>query len=125
MRRTVAVETGLALLLAFFFAPYQHVHADHSGVVHSHFFSSHVPHAAHDAGAGVNIEDDDDDDHSHASSIDTFTIVLPGGIHLSEPAKAPIAPITLTETFAPVAQVEQRTHDPPSIDHSTPRAPPL
>jgi hypothetical protein len=125
MRRTVAVETGLALLLAFFFAPFQHVHADHSGVVHSHFLNPHGPHAGSHSGGGIEIEDDDDDDHAHASSIDTFTIVLPDGLRLSVPAQAPIAQDTLLESFVPVAVVEQRTHDPPPIDRSTPRAPPL
>jgi hypothetical protein len=124
MRRTVAVETSLALLLAFFLAPFQHVHAGHAGTVHAHFISHTSPPASHEC-EGVHIEADDDDDHAHASSIDTFIVVLPDGLPLWVPAKAPVGALTLAETFAPVTIVEQRTHDPPSVDHSAPRAPPL
>jgi hypothetical protein len=122
MRRSVAIETGLALLLAFFFAPFQHVHAGHAGDIHAHFFSSHTaPHT----GEGVHLEADEDDDHAHASAMDTFTIVLPNVLTLSLPARIPISLIAPPETFAPVPAVEQRSHDPPYLDLSTPRAPPL
>jgi hypothetical protein len=120
----VAIETGLALLLAFFFAPFQHLHPDHAGDIHAHFFPAHVPTHFAPHGEGVHVEDDDDD-HAHASPIDTFTIMLPAGLALSLPARAPVVDLTQPETFAPATVVEQRTHDPPANDLSSPRAPPL
>ncbi|MGA2713872.1 MAG: hypothetical protein ABSG41_12265 [Bryobacteraceae bacterium] len=133
MRRTVAIETSLALLLAFFFAPFQHVHTgpdgDHAeaGEIHAHFF---LPHAASHSTTpgvpvGVGIDADDDDDHAHAQSLDTFTLVLPGGLPLYLPSRAPAIAIIPAETVAPIAAVEERAHDPPCLDNSTPRAPPL
>jgi hypothetical protein len=128
MRRTVAVETGLALLLAFFVAPFQHIHTapdgDHAdaGEIHAHFF---LPHAATPIRSGVNIENDDDDDHAHARSLDTFTLVLPNALPLCLPSRAPAIVVDPADTVAPIAIVEERAHDPPCLDGSTPRAPPL
>jgi hypothetical protein len=128
MRRTVAIETSLALLLAFFFAPFQHVHTspdgDHAdaGEIHAHFF---LPHAIAQLAPGIHIEADDDDDHAQARSLDTFTLVLPDGLPLYLPSRAPAVAVDPSETAAPIAAVEERAHDPPSLDNSTPRAPPL
>src|SRR5580692_8455611 len=128
MRRTVAIETSLALLLAFFFAPFQHVHTgpegDHAdaGEIHAHFF---LPHTVAHALPGVHIEAEDDDDHAHAKSLDTFTLVLPDGLPLYLPSRAPVQAADPAEQVAPIAAVEERAHDPPSLDNSTPRAPPL
>ena len=132
MRRVAAIETSLALLLAFCAAPFQHVHTGpdsdhaHSGEVHSHFWSSHgfSPQAAHPE-SGVHIEADDDDDHEQARSLDTFTLVLPHVLPLGLPSRAPAIADSATPTIAPIAVVEERAHDPPSLDNSSPRAPPL
>src|SRR5579872_1826776 len=82
MRRTVAIKTSLAMLLAFLLAPFQHIHPDHDhdgrvGEVHAHFFVVHAHAEHHKSAGGVQIEGDDDDDHAHARSVDTYTLVLP------------------------------------------------
>ena len=133
MRRTVAIETSLAVLLAFFFAPFQHVHTGqdsdhaHSGEIHAHFFFPHVvPHVVeHATTGGVHIEADDDDDHAHARSVNAFTLVLPNSLALCLPGRAPAIAVVNPETVAPVATVEERAHAPPCLDNSTPRGPPL
>lgn len=128
MRRAAAIETTLALLLAFCLAPFQHVHTGpdgdhaHSGEIHSHFFSPHV--AAHPE-SGVHIEADDDDDHAEAQLLDTFTLVLPHAVAVCLPSRAPAMAAAPAQTTAPIAVVEERAHDPPSLDNSSPRAPPV
>jgi hypothetical protein len=127
-RSAAAIEISLALLLAFFFAPFEHVHVDsegahaHSGEIHAHFFP---PHAAAHFTSGVQIGADDDDEHANARSLDTFTLVLPNSLPLFTPRRAPAIPVSTVETAAPIAVVEERAHDPPCLDQSTPRAPPL
>ena len=127
MRRITAIETTLALLLAFCLAPFQHVHTGpdgdhaHAGEIHSHFLS---PHAAVHPASGVNI-DDDDDDHAQARSLDTFTLVLPHALPLCLPSRAPAVVAVPARIVAPIAVVEERAHDPPCLDTSSPRPPPL
>jgi hypothetical protein len=130
MRRSTALATGLAFVMAFVLAPFQHVHTgpegEHAdaGEIHAHFFSHHTlsENAAHPAsGAGF---DDDDDDHAHARSLDTFTLRLPNSVPLYLPARAPAIAIDLVETVAPAVAVEERGHDPPRRC-SAPRGPPL
>jgi hypothetical protein len=120
MRRTVTIETGLAVLLAFFFAPFQHIHSG-SGEVHSHFIHSGSP--SHPA--GVHLEADDDDDHAHARSLDTFMPVIPGGLIPWTPARAAVVSVVPTVMSAPAETVEERAHDPPHVNHLSPRGPPL
>jgi hypothetical protein len=128
MRRTIAIETSLALLLAFCFAPFEHVHTGpdsdhaHSGEIHAHFFSLHA--AVHST-PGVHVEADDDDDHAHAQSLNTFTLVLPDELALGLPSPVAAIEVTPAETIAPIAFVEERAHDPPLLENSNPRAPPL
>ena len=128
IRRVAAIETCLALLLAFCLAPFQHVHTGpdgdhaHAGEIHSHFFS---PHAPPHPESGVHIEADDDDDHEQARSLDTFTLVLPHALPLYLPSRTPAISAASAQTIAPIAVVEERAHDPPTLDSSSPRAPPL
>src|SRR5689334_4961721 len=131
MRRSVAVETSLALLLAFLLAPFQHVHPDHPheghlGEIHAHFFVAHS-HAERKSCGGIQVEaeDDDDDDHAHARSVDTYTLVLPDGPQALFPSPVAIAPPVGKKEFPPPEFIEARANSPPLIDRSAPRAPPL
>src|SRR5579863_608318 len=88
MRCLIALQTCLALLLAFLLAPFQHVHTGHgsaddhghAGLIHAHF------HTHFDSVLGSREEphgpeiDDVDDDHVAAWSLDTFTLVLNAGL---------------------------------------------
>jgi hypothetical protein len=123
MRGIAALQTCMALLLAFFLAPFQHVHTGHgSDTVHAHFY--------HFQGAGRAEEPhgspalDSDDDHASARSLDTFTLVLTAGLSLFVPPQGRVLLFVPAETFQPVEVVEECGHDPPSAGRSIPRAPP-
>lgn len=132
MRCLAALQTCLALMLAFFVAPFEHVHPgstaghDHSAVMHAHFYSVHL-HPAKIKVHGTELlapDTDDDDDHDAVWSVDNFTLVITG---VSAPFVLPrwqtftFAP---TVAIAPVEEVEERGHGPPCVDPSIPRAPP-
>jgi len=133
MRRVAMLPVTVSLLLAFLMAPYQHVHlaashredADHdhddAAVVHAHFYAESVPVSRN---RGSNLKDSRGD---HGSlSLDTFTpipqagllgFVLPESrILLFRPADLPVGAIEFTEPCG---------HDPPFLDFSVPRAPPV
>ena len=132
MRCFAALQTCVALLLAFLLAPFQHVHTghgsgpehEHSGLIHAHFYThfNSVP-ASRAAHHGQEI-DDTDDDHAAAWSLDTFTLVLTAGLSPFVLPQGSTVSFVPSETFQPVALVEERGHDPPSRDRSIPRAPP-
>jgi hypothetical protein len=132
MHRAAAIETSLALLLAFLLAPFQHVHTGsdhgdhhHAGEIHAHFFIAHAHSAPHATG-GINAEaGDDDDDHAHARSVNTFTLVIPNGLPAFLPSRASATSLAPAETSDPLEIIEERAHAPPSLRTSTPRAPPL
>lgn len=129
MRPALAVQVCLALFQAFLLAPVQHVHetpeADsagsrgHSVLIHSHF-SPHL--AAPVPGSGPAITDNDGPE---AWSLDTFTVVLPVGMHAVVLSPAPDI-IYLPQPIGGAAvDVEERAHDPPVVCPSIPRAPPV
>jgi hypothetical protein len=128
MRCIVALQTCLALLLAFLLAPFQHVHAaqgsgtdhDHSTIIHAHFYET-LPARVERDGPQV---DDFDDDHATARSLDTFTLVITASLSPFVPSLGLALLFVPSETFHPVEVVEQRGHDPPCLDRSIPRAPP-
>jgi len=128
MRRIAALQTSLALLLAFVLAPFEHVHPgtqsgtdhDHSGTIHAHFYSVH---RSGDERRGSQFVDSDDD-HAAAWSLDTFTLVLTAGLAPFVPSRAVVVLFVPSATLEPVELVEQRGHDPPCVDRSIPRAPP-
>jgi hypothetical protein len=128
MRRVAALQTCLALLLAFFVAPFEHVHTgggpgadhDHSGLIHAHFYSVSRPVGKRHGSELV----DSDDDHATAWSVDTFTLVLTAGLSPFVPSLGHVLLFAPSATFSPVAVVEERGHDPPLVDRSNPRAPP-
>ena len=128
MRCIAALQTCLALLLAFFLAPFEHVHTgqqsggdhDHSGLIHAHFYS--VP-ALRGSPYGREFQDFDDD-HAAAWSLDTFTLVLTAGLAPFVPSRGLVLPFVPSVTFEPIAVVEECSHGPPRIGRSIPRAPP-
>src|SRR5258708_4766215 len=132
MRCFAALQTCLALLLAFLLAPFQHVHTgqgsgpehDHAGLIHAHFYTHFegVP-ASRAEHRGQEI-DDPADAHAAAWSLDTFTLVLTAGLAPFVLPQGPAVLFVPSKTLQPAAVVEERGHDPPTFDRSIPRAPP-
>ena len=128
MRCLAALQTCLAVVLAFFVAPFQHVHpgsgpgADHdqSGILHANF---HAPTRAVEEQHGLEVVGPDDD-HDAVWSLDTFTLVLTTSLAPFVPSRGPVLLFAPPTTFEPVEVVEERGHDPPAFAVSIPRAPP-
>ncbi|MBV9769221.1 MAG: hypothetical protein JOZ32_06600 [Bryobacterales bacterium] len=126
MRFATTIQTCLALLLAFFVSPFQHVHPgsdhDHTATIHAHFYSL-VPHVEH--GSGVTLEDADDDDHDAVWAVDSFTLVPAAVLTIAAPTSAMVELCDPTLPIARVDVVEERGHDPPQdCAPRIPRAPP-
>jgi hypothetical protein len=124
MRPVLAAQLCLAVFQAFLLAPAQHVHDsedadhEHSTVIHSHF----SPHTAFTVIAGQPAFTESEE--HEAWPLDTFTIVLPIGLHPVLLSRAPDVLLTLRVMTGAVATVEERAHDPPGRERSIPRAPP-
>jgi hypothetical protein len=127
MRRLGLIPACLALLQAFFMAPYQHVHvgaghAKHaeSTLVHAHPYAIWVPIDASDGPAVGHAH------KPHASlALDTFTTITQGMPFLF------FQPDSRVQIFAPAESLlwlevtEPCGHDPPCIENTIPRAPPV
>jgi hypothetical protein len=129
MRFLTAIPTCLALFLAFLLAPFQHVHTggadhDHAGLIHAHFHTHFDGAPKPRMGRNDWEIDDTDDDHVAVWSLDTFTLILTTGLSPFVLPQGPAHFLVPSETFEPVALVEECGHDPPSFDRSIPRAPP-
>ena len=133
--RLSLIPVSLALLLAFFMAPYQHVHlarnhkgdADHddhddddAAVVHIHFYTVSVPASRNSA---VSI---DGPDAGHvARSLDTFTTMPQSGFPALARPESRLVVLPPPELFVGVLEsTEPCGHDPPVSKRSVPRAPP-
>jgi hypothetical protein len=126
MRRLAALPACLALLLALFMAPYQHVHLatgheDHndSAVVHVHFLPV-APSASQDSGPSF---DHSDRDH-FSRSLDTFTTIPQAALSLPFRPESPARLFIDAESCVGIEIVDVCSHDPPCLDASIPRAPP-
>lgn len=132
MRRLLLLPVSLALLLAFLMAPFQHVHlaanhrehADHdhddAAVVHTHFYAAPVP-VSGNGGASL-----DDSDGDHARSLDTFTTMPQAGFPAFMQPQSRLLIFVPEDFFVGVVEATKpRGHDPPSLEFSTPRAPPV
>lgn len=132
MRRVVVPPVCLVLLSAFFLAPYQHVHlgtnrvagADHDHadvIVHTHFYVESI---RINRSGGSNLKDSHGD---HASQLlDIFT-PLPQA-SLSEFALPELWLLLFPPSDLLAGSVEVTEpcgHDPPLLDFSVPRAPPV
>jgi hypothetical protein len=139
MRRLTALQACMAMVFAFFMAPYQHVHSgqcdgrgsrgvfENSTVVHAHpFVFSHVhtdvaslPHGSSD---GTRVEESSDE---HASWwLNNSSLVLHSALLLFALPKSADIPWLTADSFSVITIVEERGHDPPPLDCSVPRAPP-
>jgi len=132
MRRVAVPSVSLALMLAFLMAPFQHIHlaarhdweTDHDhddpAIVHAHFYAETVP---VNRNTGSNLKDSHGE---HASqSLDTFTPIPQAGLIALVLPQSRILLFRLADLLVGVVEVtESRSHDPPFIDFSIPRAPP-
>jgi hypothetical protein len=127
MRRLTLIPTYLALLQAFFMAPYQHVHIGsghkkhaESTLVHAHPYAISLPEKP-DHGAALG--------HSHkphaSVALDTFTTLAQGIAFLFLRPESPVQIFAPAESFVWVEVTEPRGHDPPCLENTIPRAPPL
>lgn len=129
MRRLTILPACLAVLLAFFMAPYQHVHLsagheadgdhDDSTIVHVHFYAISIP-TAEDPGNSVDAKHKD----HVSSSLDTFTSVPQTALLLAYQAEPATTVFVPDKSFAPAEFVQAQGHDPPCVESSVPRAPP-
>jgi hypothetical protein len=131
MRRLSLLSVSLTLLMAFFMAPYQHVHlaASHSenanhhhddAVVHTHFYAVSVP-TSRNSRASL-----DDSDGDHARSLDTFTAMPQVFFPAFTRPESRLLFFAPEDVFVGVVEAtEPRGHDPPSLEFSAPRAPPV
>lgn len=139
VRRFLALQGCLALLLALFLAPYQHVHSgqcdgrgsggffENSTVVHAHpFLFSHV-HAdlfslRHGTNDGARVEESSDE---HAAWwLNSSSLLLHGAILLFVVPQSTAIAAQTDASFTTLEVVDEQGHDPPPLDCSVPRAPP-
>ena len=130
IRRLTPITALLALLQAFFMAPYQHVHVGprhekhgghaESAIVHAHPYAVSIPTSSSDgATAGHSRK-------PHVSiALDTFTTLVQGVALLFVQPGSPVQTFAPTESFVRVEVTEPRGHDPPCIGNAAPRAPPV
>lgn len=134
MRRSLAGQTSLAVLLAFISAPFLHLHAagkhehdgqsahEHETIIHAHLAEADATSAQtlhHDAELSLASHD--------AKTLGVFAVVPRNASRLPLPflieARIELLPACVfIERF--VLQSAPRTHDPPLLDPSIPRAPP-
>jgi hypothetical protein len=132
MRRIVAAPTGLAVFLAFFAAPFLHLHTAEAGdhhhdepsgharaaIVHVHLPGSHAAEHGHT---------DLTEPEEHDLSLSVFAALvkqqaLPAlPVLLAARAEAE-PPAVSSESF--VLLCPPHAHDPPALDSAQPRAPP-
>jgi hypothetical protein len=133
MRRALALKTGLAVLLWFFAAPFFHLHAsenegqhhqreighDQDAIVHFHLPGHHL--AGKDAMVSTPGENE--------KPLDSFAIVrarISGSVQPFVPMARMEAPLPSAENSGRIAAPSApRAHDPPDLQSTKPRAPPV
>ena len=133
MRRIAVPPVCLALQVAFFMAPYQHVHiapshhesSDHdhedTTVVHAHFDAEAVPVSRN----GRPSLKDSHGDHT-SRPLDTFTTIPQAGFSEFFLPESRIPFFAPADLFVGVIEVtEPCSHDPPVLEFSIPRGPPV
>lgn len=133
IRRLSILPICLALLLAFLMAPYQHVHPsqhhghatsdddDDSTLVHSH--PSYAVSLASTGNEGTGARGSHDDQTEW--SLDTFRSLQHSSTVFVFCQQPGIQLPALIESSRIVEFVRGRGHDPPGLESSTPRAPPI
>jgi hypothetical protein len=132
MRRVATFPALLALVLAFFMAPYQHVHPaqghehegtghDDSPIVHVHLYVISLP-IESQSGNPVGISHKRHD----AWFLDSFTASTyqVASVPFVQ-TESPIKPFVLSKSPVAVEIAEACGHDPPAIAFSVPRSPPV
>ena len=133
MRRVAVLPVCLALLVAFFMAPFQHVHiapghqkgSDHdhaeTTIVHTHFDAESGPLSRNDRASFRDSHAD------HASRpLDTFTTIPQAGFSEFLLPESRIPFFAPADLFVGVIEVtEPCGHDPPFLEFSSPRGPPV
>lgn len=134
MRRAWAAQTILTVLLAFVGAPLLHVHMaekhGHDGwPVHRHetVIHAHLP-DAHVVPSSAGYHDAELSHTSHgAEPLEVFAVVPNDASLLAPPfvlaSRMELVPAAVS-VERPFLQSAPRTHDPPLLDPSIPRAPP-
>jgi hypothetical protein len=131
MRRSLAAQTGLAVLLWFFAAPFLHLHAadsddhDHEEAGHSHraIVHFHMPdHHATGQGSALSAPDEDE------KPLDSFAIVQKHASFslLIFPCVLRIETWQASLDWRGEVAIPSipRAHDPPALETTNPRAPP-
>jgi hypothetical protein len=121
MRRVVALQTCVSLVLALGLAPFEHVHEDHDHnvLVHAHPYAQA---RAHEHSREAQI--DDADDHASVKSLDTFTLAFaPRVIPFVLQSRLVVQPNAMAAP-EPVGVIEPCAHDPPERDFAISRGPP-
>lgn len=136
MRRVISSQVCLALLIAFLFAPYVHLHEavkhshdarglhDHSPVVHTHpVISTHSTH--HHNGDGIGILAEKIETAHEAASLTTFSFTqkAPTALSFALVQYNLLLPAPEQSSFV-LGLLENRMHDPPLLSRSASRAPP-
>jgi hypothetical protein len=130
IRRLALLPASLALLQAFFMAPYQHVHlgtgheghGDHgeSTVVHAHPYAISVP---------ISGDSRPEVEHAHKAhasvSLDTFATLPQTALFLFCHPELPVRIVVPVESTVWVEIIEACGHDPPCFENTIPRAPPI
>jgi|SRR5690242_3436437 len=130
IRRLTPAAALLALLQAFFMAPYQHVHVgphhekhgDHaeSAIVHAHPYAVSIP-TSNDHGGRA-----EDARKPHVSvALDTFTTLVSAVAFVFVASRSPVHIFAPAESFVRLELTESCGHDPPCIGNTAPRAPPV
>jgi|HubBroStandDraft_4_1064222.scaffolds.fasta_scaffold651844_1 hypothetical protein len=130
MPRLTPIAVCLALLQGLVLAPYQHIHPGegpgnhHSAVVHTHF---NPPLVRLSRRSGSDLGPAFNGLHKpHASvSLETFTTLPQMALYLF------FQPVSVARIFVPSESdvlaeiIEPCGHDPPGVENTAPRAPPL
>ena len=132
MRRALAAQTGLAVLLWFFAAPFFHLHAADTEALHHHrevghdqdaIVHFHMP-GHHAAREGVAASAPDEDE----KPLDSFAIVQKHTLVLTVPflntARSELPQPAPDLTHRVAVPRTPRGHDPPDLSATHPIAPP-
>ncbi len=133
MRRLMSMQVGLALVLAFLFAPFLHLHDaarhehgatglhEHPAIVHTHPVAS-SPSTDHHNRKG--IEAPEAEHEASPLAIFNFTQEAPPALPFDiEPAS--LQPDTPKQNSFAFCSFSTRTHDPPLVEAWAPRGPPV
>jgi hypothetical protein len=129
--RLVGFGTCLAMVWALLMGPFQHVHerhdAHHGSEGHDELPLVHTHPYGISFSAGPDGQRRIQDSHgSHAAwSLDTFTVILDAPQFLFLPTESKVRSAVPAESFFTAELTEARSHDPPTLSHLFPRAPPV